>query len=428
MAKSLNAKSVAAARHPGGHKRPVRLPDGGGLYLQVAAGGTKSWLFRYMLAGRERMMGLGPAESVSLADARQAATAARAVLHQGLDPLEHRNARQAAADTAAAAAAANTFRTVTDAFLAAHGGKWRNAKHRAQWASTISSYAYPTMQDLPVASINTAHVRAVLEPIWQSKHETASRLRGRIEAVLDYASATGMRDEGSSNPARWRGHLSSVLGNVRKARTVRHHPALKWEAMQPFMVALRAKDGTSARALEFAILTAARSGETMGATWREIDLEAGIWTIPESRMKAHREHRVALSQPAVTLLTTLKPLAIDDASHLFPGRVRGKGLSVMALDMLLRRMNTPAAKWVDRNGEAITAHGFRSTFRDWVGEATQHQRETAEAALAHIIGGVEGAYARGDLLTKRKSLMDDWAAYCCYKAHVAEQETTVKAA
>ncbi len=411
MAGSLTAKTVAAAKHPhhGTPAKPIRLADGDGLYLQVTSGGAKSWLFRFMLAGRERVMGLGPVDGASLADARQAASAARALLRQGTDPIEHRVAARKAAAAATAKAAANTFRSVAEDYLAAHSAAWRNAKHRAQWGSTLATYAYPVMGSIPVAAVDTDAVLRAVSPFWTAKPETASRVRGRIEAVLDYAIARGLRD--GVNPARWRGHMAKLLPSVKKVRRVRHHPALPWKAVGAFMAALRAREGTSARALEFAILTAARSGEVLGATWHEIDLAAGMWAIPAARMKAGREHRVPLSAPAMALLGVLRPLAADDAAHVFPGLKRGKGLSVMALDMTLRRMNNPV-RWVDRHKDLITPHGFRSTFRDWAGEATPHLRETAEAALAHVVGGVEGAYARGDLLTKRKVLMDDWAAHC----------------
>lgn len=423
---AMTAKSVAAARHPGGHKRPIRLPDASGLYLQVTPAGSRSWLFRFKLGGVERWQGLGSASSVSLAAARQLAAAARTTLAAGSDPIQARRDTEAAAVKAAARAAASSFKTAAEAYLAANASKWTNAKHAAQWTSTLVTYAYPVIGHLAVASITSDDVLRLLEPLWATKRETGSRVRSRIETILDYASVRGWRE--GMNPAAWRGNLARTLPPARQKRTVRHHPALPYGQVAAFIAALDTMGSSmGARALEFAILTAARSNEVLHATWREIDFTRKLWVVPASRMKARVEHRVPLSEQAIELLYRMQPLRVDDSSYLFPGQKRGKPLSVMALEMTVRRMNAPHVRWVDANGQHVTPHGFRSCFRDWAGETTDYPREIMEAALAHQIGGVEGAYARGDLLIKRKALMDDWAAYC-YKAHIAEQIIPVKAA
>ena len=408
---AMTAKTVTAAKHPGTTKRPVRLPDANGLYLQVTPAGSRSWLFRYKLNGVERWQGLGPAASVSLADARQAAAAARATLAAGGDPIQARRDEAAATVKAAAKAAASSFKAAAEAYISANASKWKNAKHRGQWTSTLTSYAYPVIGSLPVARITSDDVLRLLEPLWASKRETASRVRSRIETILDYASIRGWRD--GPNPAIWRGNLARTLPPARQKRTVRHHPALPYGQIASFIAALRTREASvGAMALYFTILNAARSGEVLGATWREIDLDAATWTIPPDRMKASKLHRVPLSDPAIELLNRMLPLKVDDNSYVFPGQKRGKPLSVMALEMTVRRLNTPNVRWIDAAGETVTPHGFRSCFRDWVGETTQHPREIAEAALAHAIGGVEGAYARGDMLERRRKLMDEWAEYC----------------
>lgn len=406
----LSPLGVKAAK-PGVHV------DGGGLMLVVKPGGAATWMFRYMIRGRRRDMGLGPAHrggendrAMKLADARDRAAELRKLVKGGIDPLEKRKADEAAAEAEAKAAAeaaaqdAMTFRVVVDEYLAAHEKGWRNAKHRAQWAMTLREYAGPHLGNLPVAAIQTEHVEAALRPIWHVKPETASRLRGRIEAVLDYAIVKRWRSE--PNPARWRGHLNKLFPARGKVKEPRHHAALPWQDMGAFMAALRARSGIAARALEFAVLTAARSGEVMGARWSEVDLDAAVWIVPAGRMKAGKEHRVPLSPAAVTLLRGLLPLR-GNADHpdplVFPGQSEGRPLSVMALTMLLRRMGKGS----------ITAHGFRSAFRDWAGETTAHPREVIEHALAHRLRDkAEAAYARGDLFQKRRKLMEDWADFC----------------
>ena len=419
---TLTAKAVAAAKHPGTTERPIRKGDGGGLYLQVARGGTKSWLFRYTLAGRAREMGMGsagePPAGVSLASARDAAAAARGLLRDGCDPIQHREAEQERRVAEQAKAAAHTFKVVAETMMDSREKGWRNEKHRQQWRNTLATYAYPVFGKRPVSGITTDDVLKVLRPIWNEKPETASRVRGRIERVLAYAKAMKLRE--GENPAVWRGHLSEALASPRRiaGKTPGHHAALPWQQAPLFMVALRQRTAPAARALELAILTAARASEVLGARWREIDLDAGLWTVPAERMKATREHRVPLSPAAIAVLRAVQPLFTGADSHVFPGRRRGDGLSQMALLMLLRRMNPATvdqpAPWRDAStGEAITAHGFRSTFRDWCGEASGHATDLAEAALAHVIRDkTEAAYARGDLYAKRTILMGDWADFC----------------
>jgi integrase len=390
MAGKLTAVKVRALTAPG------RYGDGKGLWLQVRDAQHRSWLFRFKLFGRERAMGLGPVEDVTLAEAREEADACRKLLRQGIDPIEHRRADRAAK---AAAARGITFRDVAERYIAAHAAGWRNAKHAEQWRATLATYAFPVFGDQPVHAIDTGLVMRVLEPIWAAKTETASRLRGRIESVLDYAAARGWRS--GENPARWRGHLQKLLPARSKVQRVEHHPALPWRQMGAFMAALRAHDGVAARALEFAILTAARTGEVIGARWAEID--GDVWTVPGERMKAGREHRVPLSAAALAVLSTMKPDGAAPSEFVFPGGRPGRPLSGMALLMLLRRMG---------RGD-LTAHGFRSTFREWTAEATGYPREVAELALAHVNKDkVEAAYQRGDLFEKRRRLMEEWAAFC----------------
>ncbi|TLU72891.1 DUF4102 domain-containing protein [Lichenicoccus roseus] len=388
--------------------KPGRYGDGGGLYLLVRSAEARFWLFRYTMPGKKlREAGLGRASgpgAIALAGARQKADELRRLVDTGIDPLEHRKATEAAAVTAAQAAAARvkTFDEVARLYLEAHESGWRNAKHRAQLAMTLREYAGPHIGRLPVAEIETAHVMAVLRPIWHTIPETATRLRGRVEAVLDYAAVHGWR--AGANPARWRGHLDKLLPSRTKVRAVKHHTALPWHDLASFIQKLRGRDGMAARALEFAILTAARSGEALGARWSEIDMGAAVWTVPKERMKAGKEHRVPLAPAVLALLRGLLPLRgeEDPSSLVFPGQGGGNSLSVMAMAMTLRRMDYGK----------FTVHGFRSTFRDWAGETTGHPREVVEAALAHQIGGkVEQAYARGDLFTKRRRLMEDWEAY-----------------
>jgi len=377
-----------------------RYGDGGGLYLQVTATGTKSWLFRYMLNGKAREMGLGAVPLVPLAEAREKAIQARRQVKAGIDPLDARQAEQTCAQVESVKAI--TFSECAVAYIAAHEATWRNAKHRQQWENTLVTYAGPVFGDLPVAAVDLAMVMAVLEPIWREKPETASRLRGRIETILDWATVRGFRL--GENPARWRGHLDKLLPARSKVATVEHHAALPYEQASAFMHTLYIQPGVSARALTFVILTAARTSEALNATWGEINLAAAVWTIPAERMKAGREHRVPLSPQAVALLADLGKVREAGSDWVFPGTRPKRPLSSMALLMLLRRME---------RGD-LTAHGFRSTFRDWTAEQTAFPSEVAEAALAHVVGNkVEAAYRRGDLFEKRRKLMNAWADYCC---------------
>lgn len=353
--------------------KPGRHADGGGLHLLVKESGARSWVYRFMLKGKSRDVGLGAAagpDAISLSDARDLASALRLKVKAGIDPLEERKreAAQALAAAQAAQIAGITFKSVAEAYIAANEASWRNEKHRQQWANTLATYVYPVMGELPVAEIGTAHVLKILEPIWQAKPETASRIRGRIETVLDAAKARGYRT--GENPARWRGHIAQILP-ARSRLTRGHHKAMPYDAIPAFVAQLRERDAMAALALEFVILTAARTNEVLGATWDEVDLEKAVWTIPAARMKAGKEHRVPLSPRAVEILETVKPLKKD---FLFPADTRGK-LSTMAMTMLLRRMK-----------QDCTVHGFRSGFRDWAAECTAYAHEVAEMALAHVIG------------------------------------------
>ncbi len=406
--------------------KPGRYVDGDGLMLFVRSPDARFWLLRYSHGGKRREAGLGRAgegkSAVPLAMAREAAAKMRGLLKAGLDPLVHREAEAARQKAAAQQAAAQgvTFRSVADLYMGAHDAGWRNPKHRAQWRSTLATYAFPHFGDLPAGAVGTEHVMAALDPIWTAKPETATRVRGRIEAVLDYATARGWRS--GENPARWRGHLANLLPARGKVARVEHHAALPWREVGAFMAALREREASSvaALALRFAILTAARSGEVMGARWAEIDLAEAVWTVPGARMKAGREHRVPLAGDAVNVLQQAAALRTSNAADafVFPGQRPGKGLSVMALAMTLRRM--------DR--EDLTVHGFRSTFRDWCAEATNYDRDTAEAALAHTLRDkVEAAYRRGDLFDKRRRLMEEWATFCGRPAATTGIVTPIRA-
>jgi integrase len=387
----LTALSVTRAKKRG------YIADGGGLYLQVSASGAKSWVFRFRDNGRLREAGLGPVHTVTLAKARDGAREYRNLRLNGIDPIAERQAGQLKAKLEAARAM--TFKQCAEAYIEAHKGSWKNDKHAAQWPSTLETYAYPIFGDLPVQAIDVTLVTKALEPIWTTKTETASRLRGRIERVLDWAKVRDYRQ--GDNPARWRGHLEALLPQRSKVQKVRHHPALPYAEIGTFMAALREQDGMSALALEFLILTATRTGEVIGATWDEIDLGAAVWTIPADRMKGGKEHRVPLSKPALAVLKRLHDAA--SGTFVFLGAKAGKPLSSMAMLMLLGRMER----------SDLTVHGFRSTFRDWVGERTNFPREVAEHALAHSLPDkVEAAYRRGDQFEKRQRMMEDWATFC----------------
>lgn len=373
---TLSARKVETAG-------PGRHGDGRGLFLYVKASGARSWLLRYQVMGKRHDLGLGAYPEVSLAMARDRALQARRMIQEGEDPIAKKRQTQP-----------KTFKDAALELIECKRFGWKNAKHAAQWTSTLEAYVFPDLGRMQVARIETADVMGALRPIWTAKPETANRVRQRIEAVLDYASALGIRT--GDNPARWRGHLDHLLPKPTKVKAVKHHPALPHAEIAEFMEELSVRAGVAARALKFTILTAARSGETRGATWAEIDLDTKTWTIPAGRMKAGKEHRVPLTPEAIACLGPKR----DDAALIFRSETKpGKPISDMSMTAVLRRM--------ERN--TITVHGFRSTFRDWAGETTGFPREVIEAALAHgIKDKAEAAYARSDLFVKRRKLMEAW--------------------
>jgi integrase len=386
----LTAMAIAKIARPGRHS------VGNGVYLQITGRG-RSWVFRYERAyegkRRGRHVGLGPCALVSLAEARAKGLELRRLLTNGVDPLDYKRAvRQQALE---AAAREVTFRECAERYIAAHETGWRNAVHRKQWRATLVADVYPMIGELAVASVGTTLVVKVLEAVWTTKPQTAWRVRGRIESILDWAKARGHRE--GENPARWRGHLDHLLPHPSRVARVKHHASLPSAEIPEFMRGLRGREGIVARALEFTVLTAARLGEVLGARWSEIAGE--VWTVPATRMKGGREHRVPLSDPAVQLIEALP----RTSSHIFPGEHSGSRIPNNATWKLLRRM-----------GRAdITVHGFRSSFRDWAAETTAHPNHVVEMALAHALGNaVEAAYRRGDLFEKRCRLMEDWAKYC----------------
>lgn len=393
-AHKLTAMAVRSMRQPG------KYGDGKGLWLVVSTPERRAWVLRFMLRGKSREMTLGGADTVSLAEARARAEDARRLLTQGIDPLEQRQADRTTA--AKPVEQVVTFMDAAERYIAQNEAGWRNPKHRQQWRNTIATYVAPVIGAMPVADVATKNVLQVLTPIWTTKPETATRVRGRVEAVLDFARVQGWRD--GPNPALWRGHLQLALPSRNKVRAVKHHAALDWREMPAFMTKLRERDSMGARALEFAVLTAARSGEVRGATWGEIDLQRAVWSVPAARMKAKREHRVPLSAPAITLLGAVAATRQQGTpdEFVFPGQEARRPLSDMTLTAVLRRMG---------RGE-LTAHGFRSSFRDWAADHGE-PADIAEAALAHVVGDkTAAAYRRGDLLDRRRGLMDRWAAFC----------------
>ncbi|HRH15373.1 MAG TPA: tyrosine-type recombinase/integrase [Azonexus sp.] len=395
--------------------KPGLYGDGGGLTLQITPTGAKSWLFRYMVAGKPFGMGLGPTHTVSLSEARQKALGARKQLIDGINPLAAKKQNQIAA--ALASARMITFDQCAEAYILAHKASWKNAKHGDQWTNTLKTYASPVFGHLPVAEIDTGLVVKCLAPIWESKTETASRVRGRIESVLGWATTSGYRT--GENPARWKGHLENLLATISKSSRTKNHPSLPWQRIGTFMSALRAREGVAARAVEFAILTACRSGEVRGARWAEFDTDGKVWTIPAERMKAKREHEVPLSEAALALLQSMS----RDSDVVFAG-TKGQPLSDMSLTAVIRRMNgNDKPIWADASGDGITVHGFRSSFRMWAAETTNFPREVAEHALAHQLpDAVERAYQRGSQFAKRAALMAEWAVYCA----TAQADAVVK--
>lgn len=390
----LNAKQIENLTEPGTYD------DGDGLRLMVKASGSKSWVFRYQFQGKRRDMGLGSFPAVSLKAARLAIADHRRTMAAGADPMAARDAERERQQEAQRQQAAKrvTFESVAAEYIEAHRKGWKNAKHGQQWANTLATYAAPIIGHLPPAEITTAHVLEILQPIWGEKTETASRVRNRIELILDAAKAKGLRD--GENPARWRGHLDKLLPKRSKVQAQQHHAALPWADLPAFMASLAGRDAPTYQAIRLTILTACRTSEVLGATWAEIDLESRTWTIPAARMKARKEHRVPLSDAALEVLASLP--RVEGSPYLFPGARPGRPLSNLAMLMGLRRMG---------RGD-LTMHGFRSTFRDWAAERTHYPREVCEMALAHVVaGGAEAAYWRGDVFDKRRALMADWAAY-----------------
>jgi integrase len=375
-------------------KAPGYYADGGGLWLQVSGKNAKSWIFRFSLRGRAREMGLGSAHKLSLAEARDERDKYNKLLREHTDPIEHRKRQRA--EAALAEGATITFKEAAAAYTAAHRPGWKNLKHAQQWVSTLSTYAEPVIGNLSVRDINIGHIHRILEPIWSAMPETASRLRGRVEAVLDWARVKGYRD--GENPAAWRGHLDKLLPRPSKVRRVQHLAALPYVELPPFMDKLRRQEGSAARCLEFCILTAARIGEALSATAQEIDHNTKVWIVPGERMKGDKEHRVPLCKRALELASA------GTGSYLFPSRYfPDKPVSDTTLRWMLGRIG---------HGD-VTVHGFRSTFKDWCRDRTRFDNYVVEAALAHISGDkVERAYARSDVLEKRRQLMNSWAQFC----------------
>jgi integrase len=399
---------------------PGLYADGGGLYLQVSQQATKAWIFRFTRAGRPRKMGLGPVSTksddkrITLADARQKATAARSLLIDGVDPIEARNAKRTQA--ALQDALAVTFKHCADEYLKDNEGSWKNEVHRKQWASTLKTYVHPVIGALPVAGVDTGLVLKILRPIWNAKPETANRVRGRIETILDWAKTHSYRK--GDNPALWKGHLDNVLPKRSKVKRVRHHPALPYADVPEFVAVLRDVEGITARALEFTILTAGRTGAVIGATLPEIDLEAKVWTVPPERagtkIDGNEPRRIPLPARAIEILKALPHE--DNNPYLFIGGKGGCGLSNMAMAELMKDLAFPSTT----PGRLATVHGFRSTFKDWVSETTNYPNHVSEAALWHVVADkVEAAYRRGDLFEKRRALMADWAAFCFGKTEAS---------
>ena len=384
----LNALAVSRLTEPG------MYPDGGGLYLAISKTGVRSWIFRYRAASGERAHGLGPLHTVSLKQARDKALACRQQRLDGVDPIE---AKKAARLTAKAASAKTmTFRQCAEAYITAHRDDWTNPRHAKQWSATLETYAFPVVGDLPVHIIGLDLITKILDPIWKEKTTTAARLRGRIEAVLDWATVRGFRS--GENPARWKGYLETLFS---QKTSTKHFSALPYSDIGTFMTELREVEGIGARALEFTILTAKRAGEVIGVRWSEIDFNARLWVIPAERTKTRREHRVPLSESALAILQRL--WETRESTFVFPGVQSGQPINKGAMMLVLRRMGR----------DEITVHGFRSTFSDWCAEQTNTPSEVREMALAHAVSDkVEAAYRRGDLFEKRRQLAEAWARYC----------------
>jgi integrase len=403
MARGLNLLSEKFTQKK--DLKPGLYSDGGGLCLQVSSYETKAWVFRYMIAGRARKMGLGDFELVGLKKAREKRSAAYALVKDGIDPIDERAARLAT--QAAEKARALTFKECAESYIEAHKSGWKNAKHAAQWTATLETYAYPTIGKLQVQDIETAHIEKILRPIWNEKTETASRVRGRIEKVLDRAKALGLRS--GDNPARWTGHLSELFPAKSQVAPVEHHPAMPYAELPAFMAKLRARDSVSARALEFTILTACRTGDTIGAVRKEVNERDSLWTIPKERVKGkkgarRKDHVIPLSKAAAAALDAVS----EDGQYLFPGGKEGAGLSNAAMSELLKGMGY--------SPDYATVHGFRSTFKDWCSDMTSFPNEMSEVALSHTVSDkVEAAYRRGNMVERRRQMMEAWAKYCASK-------------
>lgn len=384
-------------------KEPGLYLDGGGLYLQVTGDGlkrvNKSWIFQFKFKGRTRQMGLGSFQLIGLAEAREKSKECRRQLLDGVDPLEARNA--ARVEQKLEEAKAVPFEVCAEKYITSHKAGWKNQKHAEQWTNTLKTYVYPNIGTLPVQKVDTAQVMDVLEPIWTTKNETAVRIRGRIEMILGWAKVRGYRQ--GDNPARWKDHLDKLLPKPSKVRKVKHHPALPYNEMANFMAKLRRQEGIAARALEYTILTAARTTETLESDWTEVEEKDLAWMVPEGRMKGERAHRVPLSEPAWAVIKKQKAERRDGEKLIFPAPKKGERLSENAMLAVLDRMDYGH----------VTVHGFRSTFRDWAGDCTNHPEEVAELALAHANADeTEAAYRRSDAFKKRRALMDDWAKFC----------------
>jgi integrase len=403
--KQLTAKGLDKAVRETVREGGGRIADGDGLYLKAKANGSASWMLRFQLRGRRRDMGLGSFPAVGLAEARDLAEAARQQIKKGFDPIDARDVRER---EAAVMTRDTRFVTVASEYMASQRPGWRNPKHAAQWTNTLKTYAEPTIGHLPVGEVTIAHLRTILDPIWHTKTETASRVRNRVELILDFARVSGYCT--GENPARWRGHLALAYPARARVKPTKHLTALPWSDLPAFWGRLAAHTGDGVAALRLIILTAARTGEAIGSRWQEFDLDAGTWTIPAERMKARRQHVVPLPRQAIELLATRRedaaraaigqPNGIADRL-VFASRKPGRHISDMTTSKVLRTLK------VD-----VTVHGFRSTFRDWAGEATHYPRDVCEMALAHVVENkVEAAYRRGDMLTKRRALMQDWADY-----------------
>lgn len=421
----LTVAKVRSAKHPGGQvTRPVRLGDGAGLYLQIAVNDTKSWLLRFTRHGKAREMGLGAADpdgrtGLSLSEARQCAADAQRQLQAGKDPISEREKLRLERRKAEERSKEQTFRNAAEGYIAAHRAGWKNAKHAEQWGSTLETYVYPALGGIDVAQIGVSDVIGVLKPIWEKIPETASRVRQRIEKVLDYAAAPSRRWRSSENPARWRGVLEHELAPISKLRNIRHWPSLPYQQIKAFMNVLNDHDGMAALVMKFCILTGCRSGEGRGAVWGEIDLDQAIWTVPAKRMKGQVLHRVALSKPAIKILKQVRPLSEGKQNALvFPSPKSGKALSDMALSQLVRGMSCDGLKegqlprWRDGENQAVVVHGFRSTLKSWA-RANNYPDHLSEIALAHKDKDkVRAAYAREDLLEERRPMMEAWGKFC----------------